>query len=303
MVQDTQDLLRIRGLGKRYGAFELRDVDLAVPAGAVVGLVGSNGAGKTTTIKAALGLVRPDAGLVELFGTRVTGEGAVPPAERARLHERVGVVFDAVSLPRSLSVRDVRGLMRAAYAGWDDAAFARYTAAFGLADSLRVEQLSRGMGMKLMLACALSHGAELLVLDEATAGLDPLAREEALGFIRQYLEVEGRGVLLSTHITSDLERIADYVVCVDAGRVVFALEKDAITEVAGIARCRAGEYEQVVASGMYAPGELRVRRNPYGVDVLVPDRRAFGRAFGQVAVDRATIEEYMALTLKGEVAC
>ena len=300
-MQETENLLRIEGLCKRYEHFELLDVALVVPAGAVVGLVGSNGAGKTTTIKSLLGLVRPDAGRIELLGTPVFGPGAADPKEFAQLREQVGVVFDAVSLPRSLHVREVRGLMRQAYASWDDAAFDRYTQAFALHGDLEVGKLSRGMGMKLMLACALSHDARLLVLDEATAGLDPLAREEALGFIRAYLEVEGRGVLLSTHITSDLERIADYVVCIEGGRVAFSLEKDAITEVAGIARCRAGEFEAVVASGVYAPGELRVQRNPYGVDVLVPDRAAFARAFGDIAVDRPTIEDYMVLALKGEL--
>lgn len=299
-MQETKNLLNIEGLCKRYERFELRDVGFAVPAGSVVGLVGSNGAGKTTTIKSVLGLVRPDAGRVELFGAPVCGPNAVEGKEFAQLKEQVGVVFDAVSLPRSLHVTEVRGLMRHAYASWDDAAFDRYMQAFSLHGDLEVGKLSRGMGMKLMLACALSHDARLLVLDEATAGLDPLAREEALGFIRSYLEVEGRGVLLSTHITSDLDRIADYVVCIEDGHVAFALEKDAITEVAGIARCRAAEFEAVVASGMYAPGELRVQHNPYGVDVLVPNRADFARAFGDVAVDRPTIEGYMVLALKGE---
>ena len=291
------DLLHIRGLAKSYGDFSLRDVDLTVPDGAVVGLVGSNGAGKTTVIKSLLGLVRPDAGTIELLGLDVTRADA---NAAAAVHQKVGVVFDTCAFPAALSVRDVRAVMHAVYSGWDTSVFDRYAELFGLPLTKKVSKLSRGMGMKLSLACALSHGARLLVLDEATAGLDPLARDEVLGILRTYMEEDGRGILMATHITTDLERMADYVVCIDGGRVVFALEKDRITEDAGVARCRSSEFDAIAASGLFAAGELRFMRGAYGVDVLVPDRAAFARAFPSVALDRASIEDYMVLTIKGE---
>lgn len=291
------DLLRIQGLCKRYGDFSLSDVGLSVPEGSVVGLVGSNGAGKTTTIKAALGLVYADSGTIDLLGCPVTRNDA---AAAARARQGVGVVFDTCPFPQLYTVRDVQVVMRATYAGWDDDAFERHIGAFGLTPEKKVGKLSRGMGMKLSLACALSHAARLLVLDEATAGLDPLAREEVLGMLRRYLAHEDRGILMSTHITTDLESIADYVVCIDGGRVVFSMEKDRITEEAGVARCRSSQFESIAESGFFAAGELRFARGPYGVDVLVPDRASFEREFPSVALDPATIESYMALTIKGE---
>ena len=294
-------LLEACGLTKTYGEFELNGVNLAVEPGSVVGLVGTNGAGKTTLIKSLLGLVRPDGGQAKLFGRSMWEDGSPRTAaqEAARVKERVGVVFDGVSFPGELRVRDVARVMPAAYRTWDTALFGSYLERFGLDGRKRVKELSRGMGMKLMLACALSHGADLLILDEATAGLDPMAREEILGILRDFMVGgEDRGILLATHITSDLEHIADYVVCLDAGKLAFSLEKDAISDMAGIARCRASELEQVLDAGGFEGA--RFVRNSLNIDVLVPDRRAFARAFPHIALDRADIESYMSLTLKGE---
>ena len=294
-------LLEVSGLTKTYGEFKLDGVNLAVEPGSIVGLVGTNGAGKTTLIKALLGLVKPDGGQAKLFG-RPMWENGNPRAiaqEAAQVKERVGVVFDGVSFPGELRVRDVARVMPAAYRAWDATLFGSYLERFGLDGRKRVKELSRGMGMKLMLACALSHAADLLILDEATAGLDPMAREEILGILRDFMVGgEGRGILLATHITSDLEHIADYVVCLDAGRLAFSLEKDAISDMAGIARCRVAEFEQVLDAGGFEGA--RFVRNSLNIDVLVPDSRAFARAFPHIALDRADIESYMSLTLKGE---
>ena len=294
-------LLEASGLTKTYSDFKLDGVNLAVEPGSVVGLVGTNGAGKTTLIKSLLGLVRPDGGQAKLFGRSMWEDGSprVAAQEAAQVKERVGVVFDGVSFPGELRVRDVARVMPAAYRTWDTALFGCYLERFGLDGRKRVKELSRGMGMKLMLACALSHGADLLILDEATAGLDPMAREEILGILRDFMAgAEGRGILLATHITSDLEHIADYVVCLDAGKLAFLLEKDTISDMAGIARCRASEFEQVLdASGFEG---ARFVRNSLNIDVLVPDRRAFARVFPHIALDKADIESYMSLTLKGE---
>lgn len=139
-----------------------------------------------------------------------------------------------------------------------------------------------------------------IVLDEATAGLDPIARDEVLDLLRDFMAEGDRGILMSTHITSDLEKIADEVVCVDAGRIVFTAPKDAITDEAGVARCRAADVTAILDAGFFAPGEARILRHDYGCDVLAPDRFAFARAFPDIPVDKATIEDYMTLTLKGE---
>lgn len=164
-----------------------------------------------------------------------------------------------------------------------------------------MKDLSRGMGMKLSLACALAHNPQALILDEATAGLDPMARDEALERLRDFVAQPGHAILMSSHITSDLERIADRIVCIDAGRIVFDLEKDAITDSAGVARCRVADLERIASSGMVPDSELRYLRHDYGIDVLVPDRFAFAEMFPDIPFDRMTIDDYMSLTLKGGV--
>ena len=290
------NLIDIENLGKRYGDFVLTGVNLAVEPGCVVGFIGSNGAGKTTTLKAALGLIAPDEGTVRLFGQAVTpGSSALDD-----LKSRIGVVLDTCAFPSTCRVGDIASIGRVAYATWDDARWNELTALFQLAPKKKVADLSRGMGMKLSLAFALAHHPELLVLDEATAGLDPIARDEVLDILRDFVAEGDRGILMSTHITSDLEKIADEIVCVDNGAIVFTSPKDVITDEAGVARCRAAEVEALLASDLFAPGALRVMRHDYGVDVLVPDRFAAARALPDLVVDKATIEDYMTLMLKGE---
>ena len=298
-MNDEMNLLEIRDLAKRYDDFELAGVSLAVPAGSVVGFIGENGAGKTTTIKALLGLIRPDAGSIALFGEETVG---APDARLAQLKQDIGVVFDTCALPEELPVRTVGRIMRSAYRTWDDDLFAHYLRALSLPADKTVKDLSRGMGMKLSLACALAHRPRLLVLDEATAGLDPIAREEALDLLRAFVaEGDGdRGILMSSHITSDLEKIADYIVCIEHGRVAFSIEKDLITDQAGIAQCRSAEFAALAESGLFAPGTVRFEHHAYGVAALVPDRFAFAEHFPHVAVERASIDAYMNLMLKGE---
>ncbi len=290
------NLIEIENLGKRYDGFALADVSLTVEPGSVVGFIGSNGAGKTTTLKAALGLIAADAGTVRLFGEEIRPGTSALDALKAR----IGVVLDTCAFPDTCTVKSAGSIGRAAYASWDSARFAALTERFELAPKKKVSELSRGMGMKLTLAFALAHNPELLILDEATAGLDPLAREDVLDLLRDFMAEGERGILMSTHITSDLEKIADEVICLDAGRVVFSLPKDAITDEAGVARCRTAELEAVLAANFLSADAVRIERHGFGCNLLVPDRFAFARAFPDIPVDAATIEDYMTLTLKGE---
>lgn len=291
-------LIEARGLTKHYDGFSLEGVDLAVNEGEVVGFVGQNGAGKSTTIKALLGLIRVDGGEGSVLGTP---SDELTRASGAATKERVGVVFDTVSLPGHLRVADVGRIYASAFASWDAHRFSQLTRDLGLDPKKAVKDLSRGMGMKLSLACALAHNPQVLILDEATAGLDPMARDEALERLRDFVAQPGHAILMSSHITSDLERIADRIVCIDAGRIVFDLEKDAITDSAGVARCRVADLERIASSGMVPDSELRYLRHDYGIDVLVPDRFAFAEMFPDIPCDRMTIDDYMSLTLKGGV--
>lgn len=286
-------VLKVEGLAKRYRDFALEDVTFSVEPGTVVGFVGENGAGKTTTIKAILGLIGVDAGTVELLGQPVA------PSSRnlGEIKQRVGVVFDTCSFPVDSTVSDVASIGKAAYRRWDAPAFSAYVRAFGIDGRKRVKELSRGMGMKLSLAFALAHDSDALILDEATAGLDPLARDEALDILREFMAGGERGILLSSHITSDLEKIADEVVCIHGGRIAFDVPKEEICDFAGIARCRTREFDRIARDS--AAGAVRFARREYGIDVLVADRYAFAAAYPDIVVEGASIDGYLALMLKG----
>lgn len=288
------NLLEIKGASRRVSdRFSLRDVTLTVEPGQIVGFVGANGAGKTTTIRAALGLVKLDAGEVHLFGQRC---GADAPDETQRhLRSRVGLVLDTCPFPSTLKVGQIESLVGPAYPTWDRETFAGFINRFGLDPKTKVKDLSRGMGMKLQLACALSHNAKLLVLDEATAGLDPMAREELLDELLAFVADGQHSVLLSSHITSDLDRTADRVICIDNGSIIFNLPREDITDRAGIAHCTQAQATELMACVEGA----RATRHAYSVDVLVPNRRETLEAFPEIPCDRTTIDDYLRLMLKG----
>ena len=289
-----QNLLEIKGISHAVSdRFSLRDVTLAVEPGQIIGFVGANGAGKTTTIRAALGLIKLDAGEVHLFGQRC---GADAPDESQRhLRSRVGLVLDTCPFPSTLKVGQIESLVGPAYPTWDRETFAGFINRFGLDPKTKVKDLSRGMGMKLQLACALSHKAKLLVLDEATAGLDPMAREELLDELLAFVADGQHSVLLSSHITSDLDRTADRVICIDNGSIIFDLPREDITDRAGIAHCTQSQAAELMACVEGA----RAARHAYSVDVLVPNRRETLEAYPENPCDRATIADYLHHTQKG----
>lgn len=297
-------VIETQGLTKHYKGFDLCDVSLVVPQGMVVGIIGSNGSGKTTTLKSLLGLTMPDEGTVDLFGQRVYDKllrTGFDDREMGQLKERIGVVFDACAFPEELRVKDTAAIMRASYKQWDQELFESYLKKFELEPTKRAKELSRGMGMRLTLACALSHRAELLILDEPTAGLDPLARDEILQLFQEFMEKETHSILISSHITSDLERIADYIVCIDDGRIIFSVEKDSITDEAGIAHCRSAEFQRIRDDAYFEPGTLRYIKQGVGVALLVHNRFEFQQAYKDVVVTRTGIDEYLNLVLKGTV--
>lgn len=291
-------LISANGLTKHYDDFSLTGITFDVHENEIVGLVGRNGAGKSTTIKALLGLIDTDGGTASVFG--------VPSATLSQttgfaIKEQIGVVFDAISLPPHLRVADVGRIYAHAYRTWNAAQFAQLTEMYGLDQRKRVKDLSRGMGMKLSLACALSHNARLLILDEATAGLDPMARDEVLDRLRDFISKPGHAILMSTHITSDLEHVADRIICIDNGRIFFDLEKDLITDQAGVARCRTADFERIASAGFIPEAKMRYLQHEYDIDVLVPDRYDFMQRFPDIPCDRMTIDDYLSLTLKGGV--
>ncbi len=288
------NLLEIRDANRQVSdSFSLRNANLSIGSGEIVGLVGANGAGKTTIIRAALGLLKLDSGYAALFGEPLAAD--TPDADVRRLRSRVGVVFDTCPYPSEITVSQVETCIKPAFPTWDNACFETLVARFGLEPKKKVKSLSRGMGMKLQLACALSHNADLLILDEATAGLDPLARDELLDELRDYASTGDRGVLLSSHITSDLERIADRVVGIDAGSIIFNIPREQITDMAGIAHCTFDQAQDILA----CVDGARVAKREFSCDVLVPNRFEFAEAFPEVPCDRASIDDYLHFILKG----
>lgn len=224
---DRDPAIEVRGVTRRLGNFRLSEVDLVLPRGYVMGFVGPNGAGKTTTIKAVLGMIHPEAGTV-----RVLGRPAIDPG----LRSRIGFVADQPFLVPEWRAPDAAAALAPFYPRWDGGRFDELTRRFEVPRDTKVKDLSRGQGTKLMLALALAHDPELLVLDEPTSGLDPLAREDLLDVLREFMLDERRSVLFSTHITSDLEKIADHVEVICAGRVTFAGTRDEMVEQYAVVR-------------------------------------------------------------------
>lgn len=218
-------LIEAHGLSKTFDTFRLENIDLTVNEGEIVGLVGNNGAGKSTLIKLLLGVNVPTSGSSSVLGV----DSLELSRDKAHLKNKIGVVFDTIDIPENTKVGGVSALYKIAYSDWDDAAFKSLLQRFQLNTKTVVKDLSRGMGMKLLLACALAHKPQLLILDEATAGLDPLVRNEILQMLSEFAKEPGHGILMCSHITSDIEKTAARVVCLSKGHLVFDLPTQEIT--------------------------------------------------------------------------
>ena len=216
-------ILEVSNLNKCYDSFNLSDINFKIPKGCITGFIGANGAGKTTTIKSILGLVLKDSGNVTIFGKDMD-------TCDLEIKNRIGVVLDESSYYEHLTMAQMKSIVAPMYTAWDDNEFNKYMEKFGLKPSQKISTLSKGMKMKFSLALALSHNAELLFMDEPTSGLDPLVRNQFLEILREYMENGERSIFFSTHITSDLDKVADMLILIDDGKIVFDEEKDALIE-------------------------------------------------------------------------
>ncbi len=225
-----ENCIEIKGLCKKYSQFELKNVDLTVPCGSVMGFIGENGAGKSTTIKAILGLLTPTAGSVT-----VLGEEALKLSNETKA--KIGVVFDGLVFPNNLNAMQLDKVMAGIYHNWDSEKYFGYLNRFGLPLKKKFKGFSRGMEMRLSIATALSHDPQLLVLDEPTSGLDPVMRSEILDIFLEFMQDETHSILLSTHITSDLEHIADYITFVHKGQIIFTEERNEMRDKYRILKC------------------------------------------------------------------
>ena len=283
--------IEIRGLCKSYGDFALDHIDLTLPGGTIMGLIGENGAGKTTTIKCILTLVRRDGGEITLMGHDNLREERLAK-------EDIGVVLDECFFHDTLRPRDVGRILAPMFRGWDGGLFQDYLDKFQLPGGKLVKEFSRGMKMKLSLAAALAHRPKLLILDEATAGLDPVVRDEILDEFLSFICDEEHAILISSHITSDLEKAADYITYLHQGRVVLSEAKDVLLEQYGRLACTAAQLEGVDPADL-----VRVRKNSFGCEGLVADRAAFCRKYPGLTVDRVSLEDIMLFIGKGDAVC
>lgn len=280
--------IEVRGLCKTFEDFALKDVSFALPGGCIMGLIGENGAGKTTTLKCLLGLLRRDGGDISLLGCD-------PWDQPRRAKAEVGAVLDDCFFHDSLRPRDVSAILAPVFPAWDEGLFRDYLDKFQLPWKKTVKELSRGMRMKLSLSAALAHRPRLLILDEATAGLDPVVRDDILEELLAFVSDEEHAVLLSSHITGDLEKIADYITYLHQGQVILSAPKDDILEQYGQVGCSAAQLSALEPELL-----TRVRRGEFGCHALVADRAAFQRVHPELSVEPVTLDDIMLFVGKGE---
>ena len=259
-------LLEVKDLTKTYPGFKLDHVSFTVPKGCIMGLIGANGAGKSTTIKGILGLLRPEEGRAAFWGQTLT--------EAPALKEDIGVVFDGLNFYETLTPAKVGNILRAAYRQWDDGLYKQYIQRFDLPLDKEIKGLSKGMKAKLGITAALAHRPRFLILDEATSGLDPVMRDDMLDVFLEFVQDEEHGILMSSHITTDLEKVADYITFIHEGKVLFTRPKDELRYQWGIVRCGAAVFGRMDPAGM-----LAWRKEAYQYDVLVPDKEAATSCF------------------------
>lgn len=274
-------VLELKNVTKDYGDFKLDGVNLSVTKGGICGFIGQNGAGKTTTISLILDIIKKDAGTIKVFGEDMEENNIA-------LKERIGVVFDEMGYHDFLTATQLNKIMGNIYKNWNEKEFFQYLERFGLPRKKRCGAFSRGMRMKLQIAVALSHGAELLIMDEPTSGLDPIVRSEMLQIFQEFVMDENHTILLSSHITSDLERIADEVVFINKGRIILAGNKDELLETHGLMKCKKDDLAIVDKRDIIA-----MRPSAFCTEILVADRKGCERKYPKVAMEQTNLEEIM----------
>ena len=278
--------IEIKGLVKKYDEkFQLGKLDLTVPKGVIVGLIGENGAGKTTLLKAILNIIQTDEGTIKINGRDNHEE---------KTKENIGVVLDNMFFPELLTAKDIELAMRGIAKNWDTELYYNYLKEFSLPVDKPLKALSKGMRKKLEIATALSHHPDILILDEATSGLDPVIRNEILDIFLKFIQDENHTIILSTHITSDLEHIADKIVFLDQGKIVLDQDRDEIIDHYGILKCDPDKMERVKKEDY-----ISYRKNKYDIEFLVNNREKIRKKYPNFIVDKISLEELMLFMIKG----
>lgn len=283
-----ENVIEIKNLTKKYPGFTLAGINLSVPKGTIMGFIGENGAGKSTTIKTMLTIIPKDKGEINLLGKSME-------TSEKRIKQDIGVVLDDSFLSDYLSLEDIDSIMKQFYQKWDKNLFDTYTKQFNLPKEKKIKEYSTGMKMKLKIATALSHHPQLLILDEPTSGLDPVVRSEILDIFRDFIQDEEHSIFLSSHITSDLEHIADYITFIHQGKIILSKSRDELLEEYGVVKCSQNDFETIDPNDY-----VQYKKNRYQVDVLVENRTQFKKKYHQLLIDKPTIDDIMLLSIKGD---
>ena len=287
-----ENIIEIKKLKKKYDdKFELGKIDLAIPKGVIVGLIGENGAGKTTLIKSMLNIIKIDSGEIKIFGKDYK-------KEEKEIKEDIGVVLDNMFFPELLNAKDINNAMKDVYKNWDSELYFSYLKEFDLPDNKPLKSMSKGMRKKLEIVAAISHKPKLLILDEPTSGLDPVVRSEVLEIFQKFIEDEEHSILLSTHITSDLEHIADEIIFIDKGKKVLQKSRDEIIDNYGILKCDIDYFSNIDKKDIIA-----YKKTKYAYEILVNDKKQASKKYHSCVIDKITLEDLMILVIKGEKIC
>lgn len=280
-MKDYENAIEISGLTKRYDGFTLDNVSFNVPKGSIMGFIGQNGAGKSTTINTILNIIKADEGSVKVMGLdNIEHENEIK--------RHIAAVFDELPFQEQLNANNIDIIFKEIFEEWSSEKYFEYLDRFALPRKKKFGQFSKGMKMKLQIAAALSHNAKVLIMDEATTGLDPVVRNEILDIFLEYLQEEDHSILMSSHITSDLEKIADSVTFIDKGKLLLSGYKDDVLESHALLKCGKSDYEQIAKEDF-----ISARLTDFGADVMVADRFAAEKKYSGITVDKTTLEEIM----------
>lgn len=285
----TNNILEIRNLSKEFKDFRLNNLNFSIPRGVIMGLIGENGAGKSTTINCILNEIEKSNGEIYIFGKdHIINE--------TEIKDKLGVVFDENHFPDIFTPNEIGKYMSGIYSNWDWSIYDKYLKQFELPENKRIKDFSKGMKVKLAFAVALSHKAEFLILDEATSGLDPIVRDDILDILIDFVQDEQCSVLVSSHITSDLEKVADYITFLHKGNMIFSHMKDDLIDNYGIISCGTSMFERLDKLDTIA-----YRKEDYQYKVLVKNRKSAAKKYSEAIIEPATIEEIMLFYVKGEL--
>ena len=283
-----ENILEIKNLSKKYKGFELKNVNIKLPKGMIMGFIGENGAGKTTTIKSILNIINRDSGEIKIFGLD-------NKENERKIKEDIGVVLDDSFLSEYLNPSDINKIMKNIYKNWDEKLYFKYIEDFKLPKEKISKEYSSGMKMKLKIAVALAHHPKLLILDEPTSGLDPVARNEILDIFQEFIQDENKGIFVSSHITSDLEHIADYITFINNGEIIFIKTRDDLLENYGIVKCSEEQFKKIDKKDY-----IKYKKNRYEYDVLIEDKYEFKKKYDISVIDKTSLENIMLIYIKGE---